>query len=233
MGNEKTSNIKKGDQQCENIKEPISKFREEINKHLDHLEKKLYKEAVTVWGQEKSKLTDFVSEIEEKRRNFRKCRMIYQPLQKILQNCNPFRGLKNKEIRIIDFKGNTVNSIQVQNEFNLNHLVYCDNRVIYNDYGGKVVTCVDGSGKHIWQYKQDLKGPQGLCVDTYGNIIVTDRTSSRIIAISKDGQDSKVLVRKKDGLNYPIDICLRNNESYGFVCYESGKYLAKFNLSYD
>ncbi|VDI69028.1 Hypothetical predicted protein [Mytilus galloprovincialis] len=38
-----------------------------------------------------------------------------------------------------------------------------------------VVYCVDQSGKQIWQYKQDLSGPEGLCTDTYGNIIVADR----------------------------------------------------------
>ncbi|CAG2210753.1 TRIM2_3 [Mytilus edulis] len=142
-------------------------------------------------------------------------------------------GLHGDEICIIDLEGNTRKSIKVQNESNLKFLVYSDNRVIYSDYCGNAVNCYDGSGKQIWQYTQDLKGPIGLCTDTYGNIIVADRGSSRIIAISKDGQDSKVLVRNEDGLKYPKCICLRNDESYGFVCDEYGKYLAKFNLSYD
>ncbi|VDI31207.1 Hypothetical predicted protein [Mytilus galloprovincialis] len=83
-------------------------------------------------------------------------------------------GLNKDEIRIIDLKGNTLKSIQVECASYLNNLVYCNDRVIYSDYYGKAVYCVDESGKQIWQYTQDLSGPEGLCTDTYGNIIVAD-----------------------------------------------------------
>ncbi|CAG2210752.1 unnamed protein product [Mytilus edulis] len=142
-------------------------------------------------------------------------------------------GLNTNEIRIIDLEGNTMKSINVQSKSNLHFLVYSDIRFIYSDYLGETVSCLDESGKQIWQYTQDLSNPEGLCTDTYGNIIVADRSSSRIIAISKDGQDSKVLVRGEDELKYPKCICLRNDESYGFVYDKKGKYFAKFNLSYD
>ncbi|CAC5403567.1 unnamed protein product [Mytilus coruscus] len=66
MVNEKSRNVKKGEQQHINIKKSISKIRKKINKHLDHLERKLCKEADTVWDQEKSKLTDLITEFEEK-----------------------------------------------------------------------------------------------------------------------------------------------------------------------
>ncbi|CAG2244332.1 unnamed protein product [Mytilus edulis] len=102
-------------------------------------------------------------------------------------------GLNKDEIRIIDLEGNTLKSIQVECKSNLLHLVYCNDRVIYSDYNGKAVYCVDQSGQQIWQYKQDLSGPMGLCTDTYGNIIVADYNSHRIIVISKDGKESKVL----------------------------------------
>ncbi|XP_071130615.1 uncharacterized protein [Mytilus edulis] len=429
MAIEKSSNITKGDQQCESIKESIGQIRKKINKHLDQLEKKLGNEADTVWGQEKSKLAGFITEIEEKTKVLKEMQddlravtvqtsklqsflSVNQIGEKVhqyqryvehmenndmaievgiqikqnseienilsdLQSLTSFGevevskteiainretsvnreaqvetrkqsyidkmtmhietktnindiikkkmsdmiclsdgriivaeefgnvflltsdvrlqkqlpipgeafcvtqiskdviaitypkevvikifniedetvskvmklhnscwglsfsneslavGIKKNEIRIIDLKGNTLKSIQVQSESFLNYLVYCENRVIYSDYCDKVVTCVDGSGKHIWQYKQDLEGPDGLCTDTYGNIIVADRASSTVISISKDGQDSKVLVRKEDGLNFPTCISYRNEESYGFVCDVIGKYFAKFNLSYD
>ncbi|XP_071130542.1 uncharacterized protein [Mytilus edulis] len=140
-------------------------------------------------------------------------------------------GLINYEIRIIDLEGNTLRSIQVQSESYLNHLVYCDKRVFYSDYRGKAVYCVDESGKQIWEYKQDLTQPHGLCIDTYGNIIVIDYKSHRIIVISKDGQDSKVLISKEDGLEYPKFICFKHNESTGFICDDICTYLTKFNLS--
>ncbi|XP_071177489.1 uncharacterized protein [Mytilus edulis] len=141
-------------------------------------------------------------------------------------------GLDKDEIRIIDLEGNTLKSIQVKSESYLEYLVYCNDRVIYSDYGGKAVYCVDQSGKQIWQYKQDLSGPYGLCTDTYGNIIVADCNSHRIIVISKDGKESKVLCSA--GLMYPRCICLKQNESSGFICDNhdyTGKDLTKFNLS--
>ncbi|VDI26720.1 Hypothetical predicted protein [Mytilus galloprovincialis] len=141
-------------------------------------------------------------------------------------------GLSSAEIRIIDLEGNTLKSIQVQSESELCNLVYCNDRVIYSDYNGNAVYCVDGSGKQLWQYKQDLKGPEGLCTYTYGNIIVADSFSDSLKVISKDGQNSKVLlISKKKGLKNPQCICFKHNESSGYICDRYGKYLAKFNLS--
>ncbi|XP_071151088.1 uncharacterized protein [Mytilus edulis] len=140
-------------------------------------------------------------------------------------------GLRKEEIRIIDLEGNTLKSIQVQSKSILYNLVYCNKRVIYSDSIGKAVYCVDESGKQIWEYKQDLIGPRGLCIDTYGNIIAADSDSHRIIVISKDGQDSKVLISKEDGLGFPMFICFKHNESSGFICDSTGRFLAKFNLS--
>ncbi|CAC5385516.1 TRIM2_3 [Mytilus coruscus] len=104
-------------------------------------------------------------------------------------------------------------------------------RVIFSDYHGNAVYCVDKSGKEIWRYKQDLSQPEGLCTDTYGNIIVADCYSHRILVISKDGQNSKVLISEEDGLDRPMCICFKHNESSGFICNEDGTYLAKFNLT--
>ncbi|CAG2221634.1 unnamed protein product [Mytilus edulis] len=140
-------------------------------------------------------------------------------------------GLVDDEIRIIDLEGNTLKSIQVESKSDLEYLVYCNDRVIYSDYDGKAVYCVDESGKQIWRYTQDLSEPEGLCTDTYGNIIVVDYYSDRIIVISKDGQNSKVLISKEDGLENPRCICFKHNESSGFICDEDGTYLAKFNLA--
>ncbi|XP_076076052.1 uncharacterized protein LOC143046877 [Mytilus galloprovincialis] len=139
-------------------------------------------------------------------------------------------GFDDGEIRIIDFEGNTLNSIQVKSKSRLTQLVYCNDRVIYSDGVGEAVCCYDGSGKQIWQYTQDLKGPEGLCIDNYGNIIVADIWNNKIIVISKDGQNGKVLISEEDGLENPMCICFNPNESSGFICDHLCTYLAKFNL---
>ncbi|CAC5401139.1 unnamed protein product [Mytilus coruscus] len=140
-------------------------------------------------------------------------------------------GLRDDEIRIIDFERNTLNSIQVESNSGLFNLVYCNDRVIYSDDDGKAVYSVDESGKQIWQYTQDLTGPRGLCKDNYGNIIVTDGRSDRIIVISKDGKDSKVLICEEDELKCPWCICFKQNENSGYICNINATYLAKFILS--
>ncbi|VDI59213.1 Hypothetical predicted protein [Mytilus galloprovincialis] len=141
-------------------------------------------------------------------------------------------GLNDNEIRIIDLEGNKLKSIQVHSKTILENIVYSNDRVIYSDYNGQAVHCVDGSGKQIWKYDQDLKAPEGLCTDTYGNIILADHQAHRIILISKDGQDSKVLISdQKDKLKTPNRICFEHNESSGYICGSLGKYLTKFNIS--
>ncbi|CAG2236383.1 unnamed protein product [Mytilus edulis] len=138
-------------------------------------------------------------------------------------------GFEKDEIRIMDLEGNTLTSIHVQSESHLFNLSYCDKRVIYSDHEGKAVYCVDESGKQIWQYKQDLTDPRGLCKDTYGNIFVAD--CALLIVISKDGQGSKVLIGREDRVKYPQCICFKHNASSGFICDYNGSKLVKFDLS--
>ncbi|XP_052102886.1 uncharacterized protein LOC127736392 isoform X3 [Mytilus californianus] len=140
-------------------------------------------------------------------------------------------GLSNDEIHIIDLEGNTLKLIQVPSGSYLEHLVYCNDRVTYSDFNGNVVYCYDESGKQIWQYQQDLSAPKGLCTDTYGNIIVVDYRSYRIIVISKDGQNSRVLISEEDGLWLPRCFCFKHNESSGFIYDTDSIYKVKSNLS--
>ncbi|CAC5367688.1 TRIM2_3 [Mytilus coruscus] len=117
-------------------------------------------------------------------------------------------GLNMNKIHKIDLEGNTQKSLKVQSKSSLDHLLYCNDRIIFSDYGNKAVYCIDLSGKQIWQYKQDLERLNGLCKDTYGNIIVADWKSIKIVVISSDGQDSKVMLRKEDQLKrYTKCIC--------------------------
>ncbi|CAC5370162.1 unnamed protein product [Mytilus coruscus] len=66
MVNNKSGNIKRGEQQCGSIKERIAKFRNQINKHLDQLKKNFYQETDTILNQEKSNASDLITEINRK-----------------------------------------------------------------------------------------------------------------------------------------------------------------------
>ncbi|XP_071160484.1 uncharacterized protein [Mytilus edulis] len=67
MVNDKSENISRGEQQCDNIKGGIAEFRMKINKHLDHLEAKLYHGIDTILNQQKSKTSNLITEIKEKK----------------------------------------------------------------------------------------------------------------------------------------------------------------------
>ncbi|CAC5386908.1 NID [Mytilus coruscus] len=136
------------------------------------------------------------------------------------------------EICIIDLEGNTLKSIEVPIDKYLEYLVYCNDRVIFSVFD-KAVYCYDVSGKQIWEYQNDLRGPRGLCTDTYGNVFVIDFMSDRMIVISKTGKHSKVLISEEDELDNKKCICLNQSDSSGFICDIDGTYLAKFNLSYE
>ncbi|CAG2199422.1 unnamed protein product [Mytilus edulis] len=72
MVNNKSTNIKTGEQQCEGIKESIHKIRQKMNKHLDQLEEKLCQETNELLDQVKSTARDFISEVkEEKTKKFK------------------------------------------------------------------------------------------------------------------------------------------------------------------
>lgn len=147
-------------------------------------------------------------------------------------------GLSKNEIRVLDLEGNTQKSIEVRSNSQLYHLVYFNDKAIFSDNRGKSVSCVDGSGKQVWQYQHDLSGPSGLCADTYGNIIVEDRDSHRILVIAKDGQDSKVLIHEEDGRTGNRYSCICFYGSSGFICdrfitHVPCTSITKFNLSYE
>ncbi|XP_063447134.1 uncharacterized protein LOC134726654 [Mytilus trossulus] len=286
-----------GEQEYQSIKEFIVKLRNEIDKHLTHLEKKICGEADTILNQEKSKARDLIAEIGRKTEKLKENKRpvtyshtthfktpiilgVHQIEQQVHQCQRYIDDLENDE-RATEFtikmeKNNDVEKIikklgslgeltvvktdmdlmretgvrreaQVElleqssiNNMTMNiekktkintqqNIVYCNERVIYSDYHGNAVYCVDQSGKQIWQYTQDLSDPRGLCADTYGNIFVADVGSNGIIVISKDGKKSIVLC--SDGLDNPKCICLKQNESSGFICDKAGKNLTKFNLS--
>ncbi|CAG2219792.1 unnamed protein product [Mytilus edulis] len=369
--NNKSGNIKRGEEQVDSIKETIGKYRKKINKHLDDLEKKLCQETDTILNQEKSKASDLKTEIDGKQKNLKKMQEHLHNVTTHSSKLHSFLGVhqieqqvhqcqryvddledderakefdikmkQNDEIESIQSKLRSLESLgevmvvkteialnretsvrrkaQVQSrvQSNINNMtmnietkieinieedisdMIClmDGRVIVVEQWGKVnlltsdgklqkqlpipggacsVTQINQNtiaitypeekaikifnmenetvtkvitldkvcyglsfsnnslavGKQIWQYTQDLSGPEGLCTDSYGNIIVADYESNRIIVISKDGQNSKVLISEEDGLEESKCICFKHNESAGFICDYNGTYLTKFNLS--
>ncbi|CAG2195584.1 unnamed protein product [Mytilus edulis] len=98
----KSKNIETGENQCGSIKKSIKGIRQEINKHLDHLEKKLCHETDIIWKQEKSKTTDFISEIEGEKENLREIKEHLQTVTTNSSKLESFLGVHKIEQKSIN-----------------------------------------------------------------------------------------------------------------------------------
>ncbi|CAG2251417.1 PML [Mytilus edulis] len=67
------------------------------------------------------------------------------------------------------------------------------------------VTCCDLEGNIKWIFKDEstLSFPLGISVDNYCNIYVVGNEFSRVVVISPDGKQSKVILSSTDGLDCP------------------------------
>ncbi|CAG2250382.1 unnamed protein product [Mytilus edulis] len=92
--------IKRGENQCVSIKQSIKVIRQEINKHLDHLEKKLCQETDTIWNHEKSKATDFISEIEGEKEKLKEIKKQLQTVTSQASKLQSFLGVHQIEQQV-------------------------------------------------------------------------------------------------------------------------------------
>ncbi|XP_063447864.1 uncharacterized protein LOC134727413 [Mytilus trossulus] len=140
---------------------------------------------------------------------------------------------RNDEIRVIDLEGNTLRSVNVASETLLFEFLLTNNGIICSDNHGLSVSFVEWKGKQVWEFKSDdLKDPQGICTDNYGNIFLADDISDKVVVISRDGKRSNVLLSEKDGIEEVRSICFSKIESAVFISDVTGTYLARYKVLY-
>lgn len=140
---------------------------------------------------------------------------------------------RNDEIRVIDLEGNTLKSVNVASETLLFEFLFTNNGILCSDNHGLSVSFVDWKGKQVWEFKSDdLKDPQGICTDNYGNIFLADDISDKVVVISRDGKRSNVLLSEKDGIEEVRSICFSKMESVVFISDVTGTYLTKYKVIY-
>ncbi|CAG2216791.1 unnamed protein product [Mytilus edulis] len=96
----KSKNIKTGENHCIGIQKSINEIRKKINKHLDRLEETLSQETDIIWNQEKSKATDFISEIEGKRENWKNMKEHLQTVTSNISKLQSFLGVHQIEQQV-------------------------------------------------------------------------------------------------------------------------------------
>ena len=92
--------------------------------------------------------------------------------------------------------------------------------IVVSDYVGHAVVCVTRQGQRVFTYGGPQAGvgdgqlmcPEGVCIDSYGNILVADSANERVQLLSSDGRFQKVLVGSGHGLETPEAVCLDNEE---------------------
>ncbi|XP_060556705.1 E3 ubiquitin-protein ligase TRIM45-like [Ruditapes philippinarum] len=85
-----------------------------------------------------------------------------------------------------------------------------DGTIIVSDIGLNAVKCIDSRGHCIYTYKghNDLKNPQGVCVDKIGNIFIADNSNDRIQLLTSNGVFQRYVLVKDSGLERPCAVMI-------------------------
>lgn len=122
-------------------------------------------------------------------------------------------------VYVFDPQGNLLNSISGVDGSPLFHSPYYvsvtpRDDIVVSDYMGHCIKIFDPQGRALYQYgtrgaaEEQLKYPNGVCADTYGNLIIVDRGNNRIHMISMEGQFRCFLATVQDGVRDPTAVCV-------------------------
>ncbi|XP_045171512.2 uncharacterized protein LOC123533748 [Mercenaria mercenaria] len=88
-----------------------------------------------------------------------------------------------------------------------------DDTMFVSDWGTYLVQGVTTSGIPLSKYrKSNLVGPLGMCRDPDENVFICGRDSNNIHQISKDGTEQRVFLSERDGIQQPLNLCLRASD---------------------
>lgn len=85
-----------------------------------------------------------------------------------------------------------------------------DGSIIVSDIGQHAVICIDTNGHCLYRYAghNDLKSPQGVCVDNIGNTFVADNSNDRIQLLTSNGAFQRYVLVKDSGLERPCAVMM-------------------------
>lgn len=85
-----------------------------------------------------------------------------------------------------------------------------DGTIIVSDIGLHAVKCLDRNGRCLYNYTahNDLKSPQGVCVDKIGNLFVADNSNDRVHLLTSHGAFQRFVLVKESGLERPCAIMI-------------------------
>ncbi|XP_062615973.1 tripartite motif-containing protein 2-like [Saccostrea cucullata] len=89
----------------------------------------------------------------------------------------------------------------------------------------KGVVVVNKSGQHRFSYTGQESGfdPYGICTDVLGHILVCDNHSNTVHLLDQDGQFLSLLLTQQQGVQYPLSVCVDDENNLYVGHYKTTK----------
>lgn len=145
-------------------------------------------------------------------------------------------GKGEDEILILDLTGNSKRKISLETmTYMPNYIslgfVESNTHMYVSDWEDSTVTCLRSDGTVVYEYKdQELVRANGIYVDPMGNALVCGSSSDNVIILTANGIKHRSLLASADGIELPICIAFRPEDSTLIVGSQHGNNLFVFTL---
>ncbi|CAC5374901.1 TRIM2_3 [Mytilus coruscus] len=114
--------------------------------------------------------------------------------------CDAHRGIQ--EMQLNDGSENLVFKSPMSA---FSYIAIHDNKLYYTNVDRCSVMCYEFQGRLQWEFKDTvrLKYPQGISLDSNGNVFVSDRLTNYVYIINGDGKKCRMILSYNDGLANP------------------------------
>ncbi|VDH94963.1 Hypothetical predicted protein [Mytilus galloprovincialis] len=103
------------------------------------------------------------------------------------------------------------------------YITTTNDRIYCTDCDNKLVYCCSMTGEDIWTFTdQALVDARGISADVDQNVFIVDTPSNNLMMIQHDGNESKMLLSKSDGLDKPVPVHYNRDKKLLLVCNVNG-----------
>ncbi|CAG2187127.1 unnamed protein product [Mytilus edulis] len=135
-------------------------------------------------------------------------------------------------IVVLDMEGTILNTIKC--DINVFNIATTDDRIYYTVAYLNTVECRTTAGNNIWNFKdKSLYSPGGIATDSAQNLFVVGKESNNLMTLQDDGNVSKTLLIKADGLNKPSRLYYNKEMNILLVCNKNDGVAFIYSVIYD
>lgn len=123
-----------------------------------------------------------------------------------------FVRVVSNTVLVLDFEVYVKNRIEINGPRIFRIAVFRD-KLYCTDSKTNKVLCYNTAGKRLWSYQQGLIWPLGIDEDRNGFVYVAYQTSNKIITLSQDGKELKVIMSAGSSVSFPFGINIDRGKS--------------------